>query len=203
MKRRILMCCVAAVFLCSAVVMLSSCAKRQVEATDTRPDAVVGPDGRVLTAEEAAAERAREAEAAAYRARQEAERQAMRTEMESRPGVQAEVREFQMEKIFFDFDKSDLNSEARETLKKKADWLRKNPEYRLAITGHCDERGTREYNMALGQRRADAAFKYLNALGVSADRMVTVSKGKEEPFDPRSTPEAWAMNRRAEFKLGR
>ncbi|HDR14322.1 MAG TPA: peptidoglycan-associated lipoprotein Pal, partial [Desulfobacteraceae bacterium] len=121
--------------------------------------------------------------------------------MKTKEGIGAEIQEFQEERIYFDFDKSDLKPEAREVLKRKADWLRRNPGFKITITGHCDERGTREYNMALGQRRADAAFKYLNVLGVSVDRIVTVSKGKEEPLDPRSTPEAWAKNRRAEFKV--
>jgi peptidoglycan-associated lipoprotein len=201
MNRKIFMCCAALVVICSAVLMLSSCAKRQVQATDTRPGAVAAPDARVLTEEEAAAKRAREADEVSYRARKEAERQASIAEMSGTQGVQAEIHRLQMEKIYFDFDNSDLSAEAREVLRQKADWLVKNPGYMLTITGHCDERGTREYNIALGQRRADAAFKYLNALGVSSDRMITVSKGKEEPFDPRSTPEAWAKNRRVEFKL--
>ena len=202
MKKRFLMYGVAVLFLLSSVMTLSSCAKRQVETTDAAPGTVAA-ETRALTPEEAAAERARQAEDAAYRARQEAERKAMLSEMQARQDVQAQIRQFQMERIHFDFDKSDLRQDAREILKRKADWLRKNPEYKLTITGHCDERGTREYNMALGQRRADAAFKYLNSLGVAAGRMVTVSKGKEDPFDPRSTPEAWAMNRRAEFKLSK
>lgn len=200
MYRRILISGIAVLFLFSSALTLSSCAKRQVETTDLAPGTVAA-ETRPLTPEEAAAERARQAEEAAYRARQETERKAMLSEMKARQDVQAQVRQFQMERIHFEFDKSDLRQDAREILKRKADWLRKNPGFKLTITGHCDERGTREYNMALGQRRADAAFKYLNSLGVAADRIVTVSKGKEEPFDPRSTPEAWAMNRRAEFRL--
>ncbi len=195
MKRRILMSCVALLFLFPAVLTLSSCATQQVEATDARYDPEAHED-RTLTPAEAAAKREREAREAEYRARQEAER-ALMTEDE----IKAEIRQLQIERIHFDFDKSDLKPEAREILKRKAAWLKQNPGYRLTITGHCDERGTREYNMALGQRRADSAFRYLNSLGVEADRMVTVSMGEEEPYDPRSTPEAWAMNRRAEFKV--
>lgn len=202
MNRRVLMYGVALLFLASSLLTLSSCAKRQVEATDAAPRAVAA-ETRALTPEEAAAERARQAEDAAYRARQEAERKALLSEMQAKQDVQAQIRQLQIERIHFDFDKSDLRQDAREILRRKADWLRKNPGYKLTITGHCDERGTREYNMALGQRRADAAFKYLNSLGVAADRVVTVSRGKEEPLDPRSTPEAWAMNRRAEFKVNK
>ncbi|MFO8088679.1 MAG: peptidoglycan-associated lipoprotein Pal [Desulfatiglandaceae bacterium] len=199
MKKRTLNCCIALVFLCSFVLMISSCAKKQVQSTDTTPGAAI--EGRALTEEEIAARKAREAEGIVARARTEAERQEMLARMRAKEGIGTEIQEFQEERIYFDFDKSDLKSEAREVLRRKADWLRKNPEFKITITGHCDERGTREYNMALGQRRADAAFKYLNSLGVSADRIVTVSKGKEEPLDPRSTPEAWAKNRRAEFKV--
>lgn len=202
MNKRILMIGVAVLFLFSSVLTLSSCAKRQVETTDLVPGAVAA-ETRPLTPEEAAAERARKAEEAAHRARQEAERKAVLSEMQAKQDAQAQIQQFQMERIHFDFDKSDIRRDAREVLKRKADWLRKNPDYRLTITGHCDERGTREYNMALGQRRADAASKYLNSLGVAEGRMVTVSKGKEDPLDMRSTPEAWAMNRRAEFKLSK
>jgi peptidoglycan-associated lipoprotein len=199
MKKRHLNYCVALVFLVSIILTVSSCAKKQVQSTDTTPGA--STEARALTEEEIAAQKAREAEEIAARARTEAERQEMLARMRAKEGIGTEIAGFEDERIYFDFDKSDLKPEARDILRRKADWLRKNPEFRITITGHCDERGTREYNMALGQRRADAAFKYLNALGVSADRIVTVSKGKEEPLDPRSTPEAWAKNRRAEFRV--
>jgi peptidoglycan-associated lipoprotein len=199
MKKRHLNYCVALVFLVSIILTVSSCAKKQVQSTDTTPGA--STEARALTEEEIAAQKAREAEEIAARARTEAERQEMLARMRAKEGIGTEIAGFEDERIYFDFDKSDLKPEARDVLRRKADWLRKNPEFRITITGHCDERGTREYNMALGQRRADAAFKYLNALGVSADRIVTVSKGKEEPLDPRSTPEAWAKNRRAEFRV--
>jgi peptidoglycan-associated lipoprotein len=200
MKKGTLNWCMALVFLCSIILAASSCAKKQVQSTDTTPG--VGTEARALTEEEIAARKAREAEEIVSSARTEAERQEMLARMRAKEGIGTEIQEFEEQRIYFDFDKSDLNPEAREVLRRKADWLKKNPEFRITITGHCDERGTREYNMALGQRRADAAFKYLNALGVSADRIVTVSKGKEEPLDSRSTPEAWAKNRRAEFRVG-
>jgi peptidoglycan-associated lipoprotein len=199
MKKRSLNYCIALVFLCSFVLMFSSCAKKQVQSTDTTPGAAT--EAGALTEEEIAAQKAREAEGIVTRSRTEAERREMLARMRAKEGIGTEIEAFEEEMIYFDFDKSDLKPEARDVLRRKADWLRKNPEFRITITGHCDERGTREYNMALGQRRADAAFKYLNALGISEDRIVTVSKGKEEPLDPRSTPEAWAKNRRAEFKV--
>jgi peptidoglycan-associated lipoprotein len=103
--------------------------------------------------------------------------------------------------IRFAFDKSTIEPEAREILKKLADWLLMNKSSSLAIEGHCDERGTVEYNLALGQRRADAAMKYLMDLGVARARMATISYGKERPLDPGHNEEAWAKNRRANFTV--
>ncbi len=82
------------------------------------------------------------------------------------------MRAFESESIYFDFDKSDLKPEAQATLKKKADWLRRNPGYSLRIEGNCDDRGTNEYNLALGERRAASAKKFLTALGIAEDRIV-------------------------------
>jgi peptidoglycan-associated lipoprotein len=101
--------------------------------------------------------------------------------------------------IYFDFDKYALRAEDREILKKHAEWLKANPGYDLSIQGFCDERGTDQYNMALGQRRADSAMKYLVSLGVDPKRLTTVSFGKEKPLDPAHNEDAWAKNRRCEF----
>jgi peptidoglycan-associated lipoprotein len=111
------------------------------------------------------------------------------------------VQAFESENIYFDFDKSDLKPEARAILDKKADWLRANAQYRVRIEGHGDERGTNEYNLALGERRAEAAMRYLAAQGVSADRLSTISYGEERPTCTEKTESCWAKNRRAEFKL--
>lgn len=108
---------------------------------------------------------------------------------------------FESENIHFDFDKSDIKPEARIILDKKADWLRSNASYRVSIEGHCDERGTNEYNLALGERRAKAAVKYLVAQGVAADRLSTISYGEERPACREKTESCWAKNRRDEFKL--
>jgi len=105
------------------------------------------------------------------------------------------------ETIYFEYDRSDLSKEARRILKKMAAALRLNPSYSLSIAGHCDERGTIEYNLALGERRASAAKKYITDLGILETRISTISYGEEMPVDARSTEEAWARNRRAEFKL--
>ena len=105
------------------------------------------------------------------------------------------------EKIYFDYDSSELKSEAQEILTKKAEWLKENGDAILKITGHCDERGSTEYNMALGSRRAEAASKFLNALGVSSDRLKTVSMGEEQPAVAGTGEAVWSKNRRDEFEL--
>lgn len=101
--------------------------------------------------------------------------------------------------VHFDFDQSSLTSEARAILAENGRTLLAHPEIKIRIEGHCDERGTVEYNLALGERRAMAVRNYLINYGVRADRMTVISYGKERPIDPRHTPEAWAQNRRAEF----
>jgi len=101
------------------------------------------------------------------------------------------------DRVFFAFDSSELTAEARTTLEKQAFWLRKYPQSTVTIEGHCDERGTREYNLALGERRAAAARDYMVSLGVDPSRVATISYGKERPAVPGSTEEAWAQNRRS------
>jgi peptidoglycan-associated lipoprotein len=105
------------------------------------------------------------------------------------------------ENIRFDFDKSFIREDAKPILQAVADYLKKNPGAKILIEGHCDERGTSEYNMALGDRRAHAARKYLEALGVPRSRLSTISYGEERPLDPGHDEEAWAKNRRAAFVL--
>jgi peptidoglycan-associated lipoprotein len=99
--------------------------------------------------------------------------------------------------VFFNFDSGEIDGEGRTALQKDADLLRKYPTWKITIEGHCDERGTAEYNLALGERRATTAQAYLVSLGVAADRIRTVSYGKEFPFDPGHDEAAWARNRRA------
>jgi peptidoglycan-associated lipoprotein len=113
------------------------------------------------------------------------------------PGTQKALEQKVGARIYFGTDKHTLTSEARSTLKKQARWLKRHPRLDVVIEGHTDERGTREYNLALGARRANSARNYLIALGVSADRIETVSYGKERPAVMGSTPDAWAKNRRA------
>lgn len=122
--------------------------------------------------------------------------QAPASTKEIRPGSQEDLVANVGDRIFFDFDKADLRSDARAQVEKWADWLKKYPQNTVTVEGHCDERGTREYNLALGERRAAAAKKYLVALGIAANRVATISYGKERPAVVGSNEAAWAQNRR-------
>ena len=113
------------------------------------------------------------------------------------PGSQEDLSVNVGDRVLYDYDKYELKPEARYTLQQQAAWMAANQGVKLVIEGHCDERGTREYNLALGERRAQAAADYLVVLGVSKDRIKTVSYGKERPEDPGSNDAAWAKNRRA------
>ena len=101
------------------------------------------------------------------------------------------------DRIFFATNKSVLTTAARDTLRKQAAWMRKNKDVTVTIEGHADERGTREYNLALGERRANAAKDYLLTYGVSGGRITVISYGKERPVNSASTPVAWSQNRRS------
>jgi peptidoglycan-associated lipoprotein len=101
--------------------------------------------------------------------------------------------------VFFDLDNSDLKDDARGILQKDADWLRKWGTTKITVEGHCDNRGTTEYNLALGERRAQAVKTYLVGLGVAGDRVLTISKGKEQPFCSDNNESCWAQNRRGHF----
>jgi len=104
---------------------------------------------------------------------------------------------------FFDFDKANIRPDAQQALSKTAEFLRTHEQVRVLIEGHCDERGSTEYNLALGDRRAQATRQFLISLGVSADRLDTVSWGKERPFCTQSNEECWQQNRRAHFVMAR
>lgn len=135
----------------------------------------------------------REAQLVAERARlAEAERQRQAFQMAAQAALQD---------IHFDFDQSDIKGEWRATLLKVADFMRSYPKSQVQIEGHCDERGTVEYNIALGDRRAHAAADYLASLGVARNRLSAVSYGKERPLCTEASESCWARNRRAHFLL--
>lgn len=178
---------VVLVIACASLLLMSSCAKKQVGVAEAEVrDPIVTPEKDPVT-DEAAAELER---------RRQAELEALRR-------TQLEIEAFESVNIYFDFDRSEIRPEAQVILQNKARWLKANPDYMVRVEGHCDERGTAEYNLALGERRAKAAADYLVSLGISADRLRTLSFGEERPADPRSNEVAWARNRRAEFKLFR
>lgn len=113
------------------------------------------------------------------------------------PGSQADLEQSAGHRVFFGYDEYTLTPQAQQVLSRQANWLKQYPQVRILVAGNCDERGTREYNLALGQRRAEAARSYLVSQGVDGARITTVSYGKERPIDPRSTEEAWSVNRNA------
>ena len=112
------------------------------------------------------------------------------------PGSEQDLVQNVGDRVFFDFDKSDIKPEGRAVLQRQADWLKKYPNVTVTVEGHCDDRGTREYNLALGERRATAVKKMLVALGIPANRVSTISYGKERPAVVGDNEAAWAQNRR-------
>lgn len=166
---------------------LSSCAKKGVMAESQADQAAID------------AEKARQEELARQRALEE--ERLLQDQQQSGQQMEAMRARFMNENIYFEFDKSRLLPAAQETLRDKADWMRANPEVTAIIEGHTDERGTAEYNLALGERRAESAKAFLLDLGISSSRLTTISYGEERPIDPRSNEEAWAKNRRAQFVI--
>jgi len=192
--------------LCSLTLTLTGCPKKTVmkeEPSVTTADEAAAAAERERAAKREAEERAlREKE---LKAREEASKKAdAQKEFEKSlvakkyPGIEGEVLESKMLKdITFDFDKYDIRPQDASILKENATLLMKYPNMKIQIEGHCDERGTIEYNLALGERRANSCKNYLISLGVLRDRISTISYGKERPLDPGHNEEAWAKNRRA------
>jgi peptidoglycan-associated lipoprotein len=181
----------------------SGCSKKQIK-QEAAPvvSQVDDSEARRAAEEEAARKRAAEEEEAAKRAAEEEARNRAAAEAAQKL-IQDQINAFESEKIYFDYDKADLKPEARATLEQKARFLQANSSYSVTIEGNCDERGTNEYNLALGERRADAASKFLNSMGISADRITTVSYGEEKPVAMGYNESAWSQNRRDEFKLAK
>lgn len=185
MKRKWII--LAMLLIVPAMLFSVSCAKKAVTAQ---------------TGTDAADEAARQAELDRQRALEEERLAAERAKAEAMERELAAAKErFLNENIYFDFDSAVLSTEAQDILKDKAMWLRANPDFNVVIEGHCDERGTNAYNMALGERRADSAKSFLTNLGISGSRMSTVSFGEEKPIDPSHNEAAWAKNRRGAFVL--
>ena len=145
-----------------------------------------------------AAEELRQQELARQKALEE---QRLKAEEDARQRIADARSMFVNEDIYFEFDRARLLSDAQDILKRKAQWLRNNSDVSVVIEGHCDERGTNEYNMALGDRRAQSAQTFLVNLGISTSRLLTVSFGEERPVDTGHTEEAWTKNRRVHFVI--
>jgi peptidoglycan-associated lipoprotein len=193
--------------------LLAGCPKKTVRVDRDRSSAPKADEARRLEAERAAreareAKEAREAQEAKERElariKEEEAKLAQKGELEKSLvakkdlGIEGEVFESKLLKdIRFDYDKYDIRREDEGILKENAAFLKKNPKMKIQIEGHCDERGTVEYNLALGERRANSTKKYLVSLGIASDRISTISYGKERPLDPGHNEEAWAKNRRA------
>ncbi len=186
------------VILCLGLIM-AGCPKKTV--VKEEPSVTKSEEASRLEAERAARE-AKEKESARIKeeeAKKEREKEFEKSLVAKKtPGIEGEVFESTLLKdIHFDFDKYDIRPGDTEILKENAALLMKYPNVKIQIEGHCDERGTIEYNLALGERRANSTKKYLISIGISTDRISTISYGKEKPLDPDHNEEAWAKNRRA------
>ena len=200
----------------------ASCAKKTVKSEASVSEMAKSEAAKEKVKEDtAAADKARVEAAALEKQRMEAERlrmleeerlkaQQLREAQLEEERRQAEVvkkvevakkKVFSTELVQFDFDSSVLTSTAQDRLKRKAEWLKENGKASVIIEGHCDERGSNEYNLALGWRRAEAAKSFLVDLGVSATQMSTISYGEERPFAQGKYEGAWSQNRRAHFVL--
>ena len=178
----------ALAFIIPGLLFTVSCAKKAV-----KDDAALAKQAE--DEEAMKAEKARQEELARQKALDE-------ERLKEEAALKQEARDmFMNDDIHFDFDSSTLTSEAQLILKKKAEWLQNNPEATSTIEGHCDERGTGEYNLALGDRRATSAKNFLVDLGISASRLTTISYGEERPVDLGKNEEAWAKNRRCHFTI--
>ena len=187
MKRNLLIATLV-VFGCSSIFLLSSCAKKQVVAEEKE---ITAPPEEVAKVEEEKAriEKLKELE------------MAKKKEAEEKPWEDRRGIRFEAESIYFDFDKSFIRQDYRPVLEKKAEFLKDNPNIRIIIEGNCDERGTNEYNLALGDRRSTSALNFIVSLGISPDRVETISYGEERPLSLGHNEDSWVQNRRDDFVI--
>lgn len=185
--------------LTGAAIILASSACKKPEPVP--PPVVKNDDAEARARAEAEARRRAEEEARRKREEQERAEKARLADLELQRKAYQKAAAAALQDIQFDFDKSDIKPEWKDGLKRIADFMRAWPKASLRIEGHCDERGTVEYNIALGDRRAYATKDYLAALGVAKDRLSTVSYGKERPLCTEANEACWSRNRRAHFVL--
>lgn len=194
------------VFAFSSIFLLSSCAKKQVI---TEEKAVEAPAPEVAKVEEekpavpaAKEEKMEEAKIERLKELEEAKKKEAAID-EEKAWMERRAAKFEAEAIYFDFDKSFIRLEYRPVLQEKAAFLKDYPDMRARIEGNCDERGTNEYNLALGERRGSSAKNFLISLGIAADRIETISYGEERPRGLGHDEESWSQNRRDDFVLVR
>ena len=203
MKRNSVCIGIMAVIFCISMMLMTGCAKKAV----SKDEGLVAGEKKAAAAQSEADIKKKEAEAAAKEEaarklaaeQQKEDVKELALKRDAAAAAAAEKEQTAFEDIYFVFDKSTIEPEAREILKRLAGLLGSNKNYSLVVEGHCDERGTVEYNLALGQSRADAAMKYLVDLGLDKESIKTITYGKERPLDPGHDEEAWAKNRRAHF----
>ena len=194
MKRNSICIGIMTVIFCISMMLMTGCAKKAV----SKDEGLVAGEKKAAAAQsEATAKEEAARKLAAEQQKEDVKELALKRDAAAAAAAEKEQTAF--EDIYFVFDKSTIEPEAREILKRLASLLGSNKNYSLVVEGHCDERGTVEYNLALGQRRADAAMKYLVDLGLDKGSIKTITYGKERPLDPGHDEEAWAKNRRAHF----
>jgi peptidoglycan-associated lipoprotein len=203
MKRKIIIGTMV-IFAWSSLFLMMSCAKKQLiteEKIIKKPAVSKTVEKKKVATEETKKEGIEEAEKIRLERLKELEK-AKKSEAEARKRWQERKSlNFEAEAIYFDFDRSFIRPEYRPILKEKADYLKDNPNVRIRIEGNCDERGTNEYNLALGERRANSANKFLVSLGVSPGQIEIVSYGEERPLAIGHSKGAWAQNRRDDFEI--
>lgn len=192
------------VFAFSSIFLLSSCAKKQVI---TEEKVVEAPAPEVAKEEKAAVpaakeEKMEEAKIERLKELEEAKKREAAID-EEKAWMERRAAKFEAEALYFDFDKSFIRLEYRPVLQEKAAFLKDYPDMRARIEGNCDERGTNEYNLALGDRRGSSAKNFLISLGIAADRIETISYGEERPRGLGHNEASWSQNRRDDFVLVR
>ncbi|MGA2330473.1 MAG: peptidoglycan-associated lipoprotein Pal [Syntrophales bacterium] len=185
MKRSLAIIGIIGLIVCLSIMVMTGCAKKSAVKDQAISAEEKGAAEKTAAKQEEPPAPAKEAEAK------------VAPEAEAKAAAATEAMTFK--NVLFDFDKFNLKPEGRDTLKQLAEWLTNNKNNIVLIEGNCDERGTTEYNLALGERRAKEAMKYLVELGIDGKRIKTISYGKERPLDPGHTEEAWAKNRRDHF----
>lgn len=186
------------VVLCGSMLMVGGCAKKDIVKQDEPIPAVAAPVSPPQTPKQAPAAPQPAKEETAQPLAIQGETVSMTAPAQAAPEVKSAL-----EKIYFAFDSSTLSEQSRDTLYRNAEVIIKKSTAKYIVEGHCDERGSDEYNLALGERRAKAAYNYLLTLGVPADRLQSVSYGEERPAEQGHDETAWAQNRRAEFSIAK